>query len=127
MLRERRNCVLIGFGRWGTTDEWRGIPVHVGQISTARVIVEATLPGMTVDPSQGSHFFHNITSFRVLYLSVPHSNPLRPIDWKWLEQQPVVKETEFVKLVKTSTPLTTTVDGQNPSGSDSLWIIHIMK
>lgn len=116
VLRERRNSILIGFGRWGTTDEWRGIPVHVGQISTARVIVEATLPGMTVDPSQGSHFFHNITSFRVLYFSVPHSDPLRPINWDWLEQQPIVQETEFARLVKSTAPLTTTVDGRTRQG-----------
>lgn len=116
LIRERRNCVMIGFGRWGTTDEWRGIPVHVGQISTARVIVEATLPGMTVEPSQGSHFFHNLTSFRVLYFSVPHDRPLRAIDWDWLDTLEVLQETEFVRLLRAPGPLTVAVDGRTRHG-----------
>ncbi len=116
LVRERRNCVLIGFGRWGTTDEWAGIPVHVGQISTARVIVEATLPGMNVEPSQGSHFFHNITSFRVLYFSCPHDRPLRAIDWNWLDTLDIVQETDFVRLLRAKSALVIAVDGRTRRG-----------
>ena len=63
--------LLIGFGRWGSSDPWLGIPVAWSQIGGARAIVEATLPAMNVDLSQGSHFFHNISSFDVSYFSVP--------------------------------------------------------
>ena len=72
LVDDGRRYLLIGFGRWGTSDPWLGIPVAWGQISGARVIVEATLPDVQPDLSQGSHFFHNLLSFRVLYISVEH-------------------------------------------------------
>jgi hypothetical protein len=65
LLDEGRPYLLIGFGRWGSSDPWLGIPVEWGQISGAKAIVEATLPQMNIEPSQGSHFFHNISSFHV--------------------------------------------------------------
>ncbi len=83
LVAEGRNYVLIGFGRWGTSDPPLGIPVAWGQISGARVIVEATLPDVQPDLSQGSHFFHNVLSFQVFYLSVEHHGPYA-IDWSWL-------------------------------------------
>ena len=75
LVAEGRNYLLIGFGRWGTSDPPLGVPVAWGQISGARVIVEATLPDVQPDLSQGSHFFHNVLSFQVLYLSVEHHGP----------------------------------------------------
>ncbi len=69
--------LLIGFGRWGSSHPTLGIPVNWSQIAGARAIVEATLPSMNVEPSQGSHFFHNLSSFRVSYFTVPHTGPLR--------------------------------------------------
>jgi hypothetical protein len=116
LIREGRNCILLGYGRWGTTDEWRGIPVHVGQISSARVIIEATLPGMVVSPSQGSHFFHNLTSFRVFYFSMPHENPLRAIAWDVLDGFDVVEETQFVRLMRAKSPFKVMVDGKTRRG-----------
>ena len=71
LLEEDRSYLLIGFGRWGSSDPWLGIPVEWSQISGAGAVVEATLPEMNVDLSQGSHFFHNISSFQVSYFSVP--------------------------------------------------------
>jgi hypothetical protein len=107
--------VLIGFGRWGSRDSWLGIPVTWPQISGARVIVEATLPEMNVEPSQGSHFFHNMTSFRVPYLTVRHTGPDR-IDWDWLARRPAVAETEFVRHVRMPGPLRIRVDGRTGRG-----------
>jgi hypothetical protein len=75
--------VLIGFGRWGTSDPWLGIPATWPQVAGARVIVEATLPGFGVELSQGSHFFHNISSAGVGYFSVRESHGR--IDWAWLD------------------------------------------
>jgi hypothetical protein len=113
-----RRSLLIGFGRWGSTDPWLGIPVTWDQISSAKVIVEATLPTMNVEPSQGSHFFHNMTSFQVSYLSVHHDS--RPgIDWEWLTRQRTVTKTDYVRHVRPKKPLRIKVDGR--SGRAGIW------
>ncbi len=110
-----RQCLLIGFGRWGSSDPWLGIPVNWGQISSAKVIVEATLPEMDVDLSQGAHFFHNITSFEVCHLSVPHTCR-RPINFAWLDRQTPIMDTTFVRHVRLGAPLIIKVDGKNRRG-----------
>ena len=107
--------LLLGFGRWGSTDPWLGIPVNWGQISGAKVIVECMLENMNVELSQGSHFFHNITSFRIFYFSLP-VNADNQIDWKWLEDKETVNETEFVKHIKLSKPFRVKVDGRTGKG-----------
>jgi len=118
LLGEQRAYLLIGFGRWGSSDPWLGIPVQWGQICGARAIVEATRPDMMIEASQGSHFFHNITSFEVSYFSVWHeSEP--GIDWVWLDGKPAVEETEYVRLVRTEAPLFVKVDGR--SGRGGIW------
>jgi len=115
LVAEERPSVMIGFGRWGSSDPWLGIPVDWGQISSARVIVEATLPGMNPDLSQGSHFFHNLLSFHVLYLSVPHSEE-SGVRWDALEGRDAVVESEFVRHVRLETPLSVRVDGRSGRG-----------
>lgn len=115
LARERRPCILIGFGRWGTSDPWLGIPVTWPQICAARVIVEATLPEMNVEPSQGSHFFHNLTSFRVQYFSVSHGAP-GGIRWEKLAQLPVVAETQHVRHARSAVELRSRVDGRTGRG-----------
>jgi len=107
--------LLIGFGRWGSTDPLGGIPVNFGQICGAKAIVESTLPEMNFMLSQGTHFFHNITSFRVLYFSVPHWEKYM-IDWPWLGRQRAVAETELVRHVKLPAPLKIKVDGTTSRG-----------
>lgn len=115
LLDEGRPYLLIGFGRWGSSDPWLGIPVDWGQISGVRVLVETTLPEMNPDLSQGSHFFHNLIGFRVLYLSLKHGGPHR-VDWEWLTRQQVVRETEHVRHVRCPAPLHITVDGRRRRG-----------
>jgi len=115
LLAAHRGCVLIGFGRWGSSDPWLGPPVRWTQISEARVIVEAGLAGVQVDPSQGSHFFHNLMSFGVSYFTVSHGS-LWPVDWAWLDAQPAVAETEFVRHVRLERPLRVEVDGRSGRG-----------
>ncbi len=110
-----RCYVLIGFGRWGSSDPWLGTPVTWPQISAARVIVEATRPDMNVEPSQGTHFFHNLTSFRVLYFTVPHTGPYA-IAWDWLARQPAVAQTDYVRHVRLAAPLRCKVDGRTGRG-----------
>jgi hypothetical protein len=116
LLAESRPYLLIGFGRWGSSDPWLGIPVNWGQICGAKVIVEATLPSMAVEASQGSHFFHNITSFEVSYFAVSHFE--KPgIDWKWLDGCITVSETRFVRHVRLEEPLLVKVDGRMSRGA----------
>jgi hypothetical protein len=116
LTREDRSYVLIGFGRWGSSDPWLGIPVDWSQISGARVIVEATLPEMNVDPSQGSHFFHNLSSFRISYLSVRHDANPPGINWDGLKAFPVVRRTGFLRHVRSESPLLVKVDGRTGRG-----------
>jgi hypothetical protein len=107
--------LLIGFGRWGTSDPWAGIPVTFGQISGARVIVECTTPGMDFSLSQGSHFFHNVTSFEIPYFSVRHTDT-RGVDWDWLNRQTLVQQTEYVNHCRLDVPLDVMVDGRHRRG-----------
>jgi hypothetical protein len=115
LVEEARPYLLVGFGRWGSTDPWLGIPVRWDQISGARGMVETALPRMNPEPSQGSHFFHNLTSFSVLYFTVPlHAE--RAVDWGWLGRLEVVARTEHVRHVRTAAPLVLRVDGRSRRG-----------
>jgi hypothetical protein len=115
LVESGRPYLLIGFGRWGSSDPWLGIPVKWAQISGAKAIVESSLPGIQADPSQGSHFFHNITSFRVFYFSVRHTDRY-PIDWDWLDLQDLAMETPHVRHVRLTRPLRIKVDGRTGRG-----------
>jgi hypothetical protein len=115
LVDEGRPYLLLGFGRWGSSDPWLGIPVRWDQIAGARGIVEATLPQMNPEPSQGSHFFHNLSSFSVLYFTVPHDRG-RGIDWAWLERQETVARTAHARHVRTAGPVVLEVDGRTRRG-----------
>lgn len=115
LTARKQPYVLIGFGRWGSSDPWLGIPATWPQISGAKVIVEATLPTMNVDASQGSHFFHNLIGFRVLYFMVRHDGPFA-VSWDWLDQQPASSETRFLRHVRLTAPLEVRVDGRHGRG-----------
>lgn len=115
LVAEGRPYLLIGFGRWGTSDPWLGVPVLWSQISGARAIIESSLPNIEADPSQGSHFFHNVTGFRVLYFTVKHSGRYR-VDWEWLDRQPAAAETSFVRRLRLEVPLVAKVDGRTGRG-----------
>jgi len=114
LIDENRIYVLIGFGRWGSSEPWLGIPVEWSDISGARVIIEASLPQMNVDLSQGSHLFHNMTSFRIPYLQIDFNRDA--IDWNWIRQQQVVENGQFTYHVRTTKALTTKVDGRIGQG-----------
>jgi hypothetical protein len=113
LVRAGRPYLLIGFGRWGTSDAWGGVPVTWAQIAGARAIVEAALPTMRGEPSQGSHFFHNVTSFRVLYFSLSGEET---VDWGWLECLSAERETTHVRHVRCPAPLLLRVDGCTGKG-----------
>ena len=112
MRQEERGYLLIGHGRWGSSIPSLGVPVEWSDISEARAIVEAALPDFRVDPSQGSHFFQNLTSFNVGYIHIdPYACPNEHYDVSWLDAQPAVEETELVRHVRLTEPLTIYVDG----------------
>ncbi|HVP11523.1 MAG TPA: PEP/pyruvate-binding domain-containing protein [Phycisphaerae bacterium] len=111
-----RPCLLIGPGRWGSADPWLGIPVMWEHISAAQVVVESSLENFVVAPSQGSHFFQNLTCLRVGYLTVNPTAGGGFVDWDWLERQPAVTETKFLRHVRFDEPLEVRLDGRTRRG-----------
>ncbi|GAB1415449.1 PEP/pyruvate-binding domain-containing protein [Paludibacter sp.] len=113
---ENKNYILVGPGRWGSSDEWLGIPVKWPHISNARLIVESSLSDYRIDPSQGTHFFQNLTSFGVSYFTInPHIKD-GTYDLEFLNSQPAFFETKFLRHVRFSKPLITKVDGRKNLG-----------
>jgi hypothetical protein len=115
LLDENRPYLLVAIGRLGTSDPFLGIPVRWGQVSGARAVVEAIAPGMNVDMSQGSHFFHNVTCLRILYFSADRTGKY-PIDWDWLVRQKSAGESQFIRHVALDEPLQIKVDGGSGRG-----------
>jgi hypothetical protein len=116
LLAQKRPYVLIGVGRWGSLDHWLGIPVTWDQISGAVAIVESGFKDFNVTPSQGSHFFQNITSFRIGYFTVNTLNDNGFIDWDWLSQQASVEEMTFTRHLRFDKPLTVKINGHKNIG-----------
>lgn len=115
-LQENINYVLVGPGRWGSSDPWLGVPVKWPHISGAKVIVEAGLEDFQVDPSQGTHFFQNLTSLGVSYFTINAFRGDGVYQEQWLEQLPAVQETEHVRHVRFPNPLSIKVDGLHRLG-----------
>jgi pyruvate phosphate dikinase-like enzyme len=107
--------LLIGAGRWGSSEPWLGIPVTWEEIAGARAIVEANLPGKHVAPSQGSHFFHNLTASLTAYFTVETEED-GFVDWAWLRQQRAVEEGAFVRHLRLPGPVTVIADGRTGRG-----------
>lgn len=116
MLDEKRHYILIGPGRWGSSDPWLGVPIDFSAISHAQAVVETPMPHMVVDPSQGSHFFHNMTSFKMMYFTVREYHEKIPVDWDWLDNQIAETETTYLRLVRLPEPLEVKVDGRKGLG-----------
>jgi hypothetical protein len=108
--------VLIGVGRWGSRDSWLGIPVNWDQVSGAKVIVEAGLRDFKVTPSQGSHFFQNLTSFHIGYFTVNPEEGDGLVDWDWLDALPRESETAHVRHLRLAAPLLVKMNGRKGDG-----------
>jgi CheY-like chemotaxis protein len=108
--------LLIGVGRWGSNDPWLGIPVAWDQISGARVIVEAGFRDFRVTPSQGSHFFQNLTAFQIGYFTVNPDAGEGFVNWQWLTSQPAVEEEGCVRHLRFDTPLVVVMNGKTSRG-----------
>ena len=110
------NYVLVGPGRWGSSDSWLGIPVKWPHISAARVIVEVALKNYRVDPSQGTHFFQNLTSFGVGYFTIDENRNDGCFHKAALDAMPAVEETEYVRVVRFEEGLRIMMDGKKGEG-----------
>lgn len=121
LRKEGRSFLLIGFGRWGTADPWLGIPVQWSDISGVGAMVEVQGCGVTAEPSQGTHFFHNITSLDIPYLMVSESDCTghaardkgTGVDWQWLARQKVLQDGKYVRHVRVDQPLVLKVNGHD--------------
>jgi CheY-like chemotaxis protein len=108
--------MLLGPGRWGTSDRWLGIPVKWEQISSAQLIVEADYGDFVVEPSFGTHFFQNLITFQIGYLTINSSDSENYLDWDWLAGLKAVSETEYVRHVRLEHPLKILIDGRTGKG-----------
>ncbi len=117
-----KRYILIGPGRWGSSDHWLGIPVQWSQISNARIIVEASPHGYNVEPSQGTHFFHNLTALGLGYFTISpgatteNDKSRSFVNWDWLDEQPLSEETAYLRHVTPSRPMMAYLDGRHSIG-----------
>jgi hypothetical protein len=115
-IAEKKNYVLVGPGRWGSADPWLGIPIRWPQISAARLIVESGLENYRIDPSQGTHFFQNLTSFNVGYFTI---NPYIKdgfYNLEYLSEQPAFFEDEYIRHIRFKNPMRVEIDGKKNIG-----------
>ncbi|HEX3001578.1 MAG TPA: hypothetical protein VHN82_04305, partial [Methanoregula sp.] len=115
LLSEKRPYLLIGPGRWGSADRWLGIPVRWRDISGAGAIIEFRNEQIKADPSQGTHFFQNITSLGIPYFNVTEGNE-DFFRWEWIDSLPAVKETPLVRHVRFDKGLSIKIDGRTSGG-----------
>jgi len=116
LVEKDKKYLLIGVGRWGTLDPWLGIPISWDQISGAKAIVESNFKDFDVEPSQGSHFFQNLTSFKVGYFTVNTMKNNGFIDWKWLASQKVVEQKGVTSHIELDSPITIKINGRENRG-----------
>jgi len=116
LLEKNRPYLLIGVGRWGSTEPWLGIPVEWDEISGARVIVEAGFRDFRVTPSQGSHFFQNLTAFQIGYFTVNPDIGEGSVDWQWLAEQPATEEQGCVRHLQFAEPIRVVMNSRTSQG-----------
>ncbi len=114
LKKEQKDYILIGPGRWGTRDQFLGIPVNWYEINNAGIIIETGLANFDIEPSQGSHFFHNLIALNIGYLNIPyHHNKDSFIDWQYLRSMEVLNKGEFFTHVARNTPFSILLDGKD--------------
>jgi CheY-like chemotaxis protein len=116
LIAEGKPYLLVGVGRWGSLDPWLGIPVTWEQIAGARAIIETSFKDMAVEPSQGSHFFQNITSFMVGYFTVNSVQKNGFVDWDWLLEQDAVESKAYTKHIRFKKPIVIKMNGHENKG-----------
>ena len=116
LVGQEKEYLLVGVGRWGTLDPWLGIPITWEQISGAKAIVETNFKDFDVEPSQGSHFFQNLTSFKVGYFTVHRNIGNGFVDWAWLGEQRVAERKGSVAHITLKTPINVKINGRENKG-----------
>jgi len=116
LVAQRTPYALVGVGRWGSRDPWLGIPVTWDQVAGASVIVEAGLRDLAVTPSQGTHFFQNLTSFNVGYFTVNPETGDGVVDWDWLDRQHPVSSAAHVRHIRLEQPILVLMNGRRNEG-----------
>jgi len=116
LIEAERPYILIGVGRWGSLDPWLGIPVAWEQIAGARVIVETGFKDFSVEPSQGTHFFQNLNSFEIGYLTIPLENDQNFVDWDWLLSQPVESQMIYTRHLCFKKPIVVKMSAHQNKG-----------
>ncbi|MCX6174407.1 MAG: histidine kinase [Ignavibacteriales bacterium] len=116
LVGEEKPYLLIGVGRWGTLDPWLGIPVTWEQINGAKAIIESNFTDFNVSPSQGSHFFQNLTSFKIGYFTIDNFMEQGFIDWDWLQKQNITEKKNFTKHIRMKNPITIKINGHRNKG-----------
>jgi hypothetical protein len=116
LVRANTPYILIGVGRWGSQDPWLGIPVTWDQVAGARVIVEAGFRDFRVTPSQGSHFFQNLTAFRIAYFTINPDLGEGQVDWSWLAAQPALEQFGSVRHIRLEGAFTVAISGTRGVG-----------
>jgi hypothetical protein len=111
LVKEKRPYLLVGPGRWGSADRWLGIPVQWHDISGVGAIIELRSALLNADPSQGTHFFQNITSLGIHYMTVSEGLEDR-FDWEWIRSLHTVRETQFLRQVRLDQPFLLKIDGK---------------
>lgn len=111
MIGEDRRYILLGFGRWGTSDPSLGVPVQWNQVSQAQIFIESDKEDLWVEPSQGSHFFQNMVALRLGYFFIKEGRPGNHVDWDWLMSQRPYQETAYLRHLRAETPFRVEVDG----------------
>jgi hypothetical protein len=116
MRKDGRGYMLVGFGRWGSSNPWLGVPIKWSDISEVKVIVECGLDSFRIEPSQGTHFFQNMTSFGVGYMTVNPYAGDGTLDFDRLDAMPAIFETEYIRHVRFDSPLDICIDGAKNRG-----------
>ncbi len=116
-VEENKNYILVGPGRWGSSDPWLGIPVKWPYVTNTRLLVESGLENYRIEPSQGTHFFQNLTSFGVGYFTInPYQEGGGLFDENYLNNQPAVFETDYIRRVRFDKPLVIKINGKKKYG-----------
>lgn len=116
LIQEKRSYILIGFGRWGSSDPWLGVPVKWNQISASKVIIETALDKFQIDPSQGTHFFQNVTSLSIGYFTINPYAQIGFIDFDYLNKHPAYFEDQYIRHVRFTMPVVVKIDGRKSKG-----------
>jgi hypothetical protein len=116
LVNEKRQYLLIGFGRWGTADRFLGIPVKWNNINGAKTIIESNFENFQIDFSQGSHFFHNIVTSNIGYLHIRNREIQHLIDWDWLENESAQNDLTYVRHIRIKKPLTIKINAKRKKG-----------